>query len=197
MLQTIASMDRIVVPSVTQILRATIPGQWQASEWHKQKGRAVHAACAFLAKQIPFEYDPMISGQIAACEKFLKTYRLLDDGVIYSVEVRFESKFYFFSGQPDLVASPFIGMKSAMNRIETVFDYKATLTDTTELQLAGYAELVNCRWGMGVQLNDDGSFKTTELLDLKKAKREFLALRSCFATLERLGKLPKKEDFRT
>jgi hypothetical protein len=77
---------------------------------------------------------------------------------------------------------------------KVVIDYKASFSPVDIYQLGGYAELVDCRYGLGVELHEDGTFKCTKLLDLKRARREFLALRTTYSILEKLGRLPKEEE---
>lgn len=176
------------LPTVTQVLRATLGPGWQATEWHLQRGRAIHAACALLAKGIPFESDPRIAGQIEACRKFLDTYK----PDIIEIEQRRSSKLYSYTGQPDL----YVWMRpGTMGAVRAVIDYKASLAkDLDDLQLGGYAELMDCRHGLAVELHEDGTFKATELLNLMRARREFLACRTVYNILERLGRLPKEEE---
>ena len=59
------AIDGRPVPSVTDVLRDLLPC-WQASEWHLQRGRAVHACCAMIARGVDFTHDPQISGQVSA-----------------------------------------------------------------------------------------------------------------------------------
>lgn len=170
------------LPSVTQVLRALLGEVWQASEWHLQRGRAVHACCALVAGGREFTHDERISGQIAACRKFLANYQ----PEILEVEQSHYSRLYQYAGTPDLVCR--------IQGKRSVVDYKASLTASVELQLAGYAELVDCRYGLGVELHEDGSYKSTELMDLKQARREFLTLRSAYGILDRFNRLPKERE---
>lgn len=169
------------VPSVTQVIRAVLPMEWQASEWYLQRGRAVHAACAFLARGVEFTADPRIAGQIAACREFLAAFR----PEIMEVEEPRHSRLYQFAGCPDLVA-----------RIDgrlTIIDYKASLAPTVEFQLGAYSELTGARLGMAVELREDGTFRVDRMRDLARPRREFLAMLAVYGIMRRLGKLPREE----
>jgi hypothetical protein len=185
----------MTLPTVTQIIRATLGPGFQAGEWYLQRGLAVHAACAMVAKGVNFDYDPRIYGQIEACRGFLAIYK----PEIIEVETRRESKLYGFTGKPDLYGK--INryrfqdyQKLGEQKISVVIDYKASFSPVDIYQLGGYAELVGCRYGLGVELHEDGTFKCTELLDLRRARREFLALNSTYRILEKLGRLPKERE---
>ena len=53
------------VPSVTQVLGDLLPC-FQAGEWYLERGRAVHACAAMIAKGIAFDHDEQIDGQVMA-----------------------------------------------------------------------------------------------------------------------------------
>ena len=60
-----------VVPGVTEIVRATVPG-WQASEWYLQRGRALHKAVELWNKGTLDEATvaPEIEGRFRAWKLF-------------------------------------------------------------------------------------------------------------------------------
>ena len=172
------------VPSVTEILGELLP-TWQAGEWYLQRGTAVHACCAMIARGQEFECDPQITGQVAACRRWFGDFRP-DVG---AVEGKLYSETLQCAGTPDLLAN--IGGKSV------VVDWKASLNTVVPLQLGGYAELAGGRakwWGMGVELPEDGTYKTTGLIDLRIPRREFRALRTVYGIRERLGKKEAQHD---
>jgi hypothetical protein len=173
-----------VVPSVTQVMGEILGQPYRATEWHMQRGRAVHACAAMIALNQPFENDPQIDGQVAACRKFLKE----TDCQILEVEKVYYSTRYLFAGTIDLCCIvPSLGTYSLL------LDYKATLTKQTEVQLGAYSLLTGVRRGVGVQLNPDGTFKTSEIYDLRRPAQEFLSLLSAYNTKARLGMLSKGE----
>lgn len=175
-------IDGRVVPSVTQVMGEILGQPWQATEWHLQRGRAVHACCALIAEDKEFENDPQIDGQVEACRKFMK-----DSGAyIEDIEKPLYSVQYNFAGTPDLITSE--GHK-------IIIDYKATLTKAVEIQLGGYGILKpKAKFGLGVQLNDDGTFKLTHLIDLKRPRQKFLGLLSAYNTKKGLGMIKKKKE---
>ena len=171
------------VPSVTQVLGGVIGQSWYASDFHLNRGSAVHACCAFVARGIKFDHDSRITGQIAACRRFLREF----DCKVIEIEEPHFSERYQYAGTPDLIAG--IGDKARV-----VIDYKASLTPMIDLQLGGYGELVNVNWGLGVELHEDGTYKTTRMIDLRRPRREFLTLRSAFQILTRLNRIKEGND---
>ena len=171
------------VPSVTQVMADVIPG-WRAADWYLQRGRAVHACAAMIAQGLEFEHDERIAGQVAACRRF---YAEVYGGLpkVDLVEHPVFSRRYQFAGTLDLLAS-------FPERI-TLVDFKATLTEAVPIQLAAYGIAlnessigVNVKWGLGVQLNEDGTYKCSEVYDLRRYKAEWLALLTTFNVRRRL-----------
>jgi hypothetical protein len=167
-------IDGRVVPSVTQVLRDVLPS-WQASEWHLQRGRAVHACCAMIARGQSFEHDPQIDGQVAAARLWFAQVA----PEIIVVERPMFSRRYQFAGTPDLVAR--IGSHVC------VTDFKAHLTPSVRYQTGAYgllySEHAGCpapAWGVGVELHEDGSYRMSERYPIGQAGREFLALLTSF-----------------
>jgi len=172
------------VPGVTQVLSDLIPG-FRASDWYLQRGRAVHAAAAFVARGIAFEHDPRIGGQVEAVRKF---YREVATIVQFS-ELQVYSERYQYAGTLDLIYM--------MNNGRSLLaDFKASLTPATIYQCAAYAlaSPVPIRHGVGVELHDDGTYKMSEIWDLKRPTQEWLAMLTVFRIRERLGCLNKEEE---
>ena len=176
-------IDGRVVPSVTQVMSEVLGPPWQATEWHLQRGRAVHACCALIAQGKEFENDPQIDGQCEACRTFLET----TGEFIEEVEEELYSVQYQFAGTPDLTVRE--------GKHLLILDYKATLTKSVEIQLGGYGILKpEAKCGLGVQLNDDGTYKLTKLYDLKRPRQKFLGLLSAYNTKKELGMIKKKKE---
>lgn len=176
-------VDGVRVPSVTQILRAVFR-QFEASEWHLQRGTAVHAAAAFIARGIEFDYDPVIAGQVAACRKWFT-----DTGAVpMYIEEAVCHPVYRYAGTCDLVCK--IGGKLV------IVDWKATVTPHCQWQLGAYeaAGGFGCKRGFAVQLNEDGTYNTGGPWDMVKAGREFANIRSVYGMMEREGLIQKRED---
>jgi len=169
-------IDGRPVPSVTQVLRDMIPG-WSASDWHLQRGRAVHACCAMIARGLDFSNDPQIDGQVRAARLWYAHTQPL----IVAVERAFFSRRYQFAGTPDLIVS--------RDGLVGVMDFKANLGPSVPYQLGAYsmlyAEHARCaapRWGWGVELREDGSYRMSDGYDLKPYAQRFLALLSAYNT---------------
>lgn len=169
-------IDGRPVPSVTQVLSDLMPG-WKASEWYLNRGTAVHACAAMIAKGVDFDYDPLIEGQVTACKRFfseVKPYMLYG-----MTETRFWSSKYKFAGTLDLAA--IVSYKTC------IIDWKASFATALPYQLAAYSILVQeclqeggINHGFGVQLNDDGTYRMSEVFDLRRYKQGFLALLSAY-----------------
>jgi hypothetical protein len=174
--------DGVRVPSVTQILGDIIPG-WQATEWHMQRGTAVHACAAMVAQGIEFDNDPEIDGQVAAIRRFFAEVR----PVVVAVEQRVCHPTLHYAGTFDLVA--FIGGEKC------IVDWKASLDERAAWQLAAYAEALGdktIKTGYGVEIRADGTYRM-ERWQVKKYAREWFAIRAVYAIRERL-KLTERES---
>ena len=171
-------LDGKIIPSVTQILDELVPIQYKAGDWYLQRGRAVHAAAAFIARGIDFDFNEQIAGQVAAIRKFFAEVK----PVRFAVEKRVYSKLYQYAGTLDLFAK--------INNKYCLVDYKSSMSiDRTGLQLGAYSLcMVNSiSWGFCVEISEDGEYKMSEPMNLKNYRREFLALRATYAVRERLG----------
>lgn len=185
------------VPSVTQIINEVLQIEhYGATDFHLQRGSTVHACAAMIAQGKEFDLDLSnqspdeaagIMGMLEAVRRF---YREIKPSVI-SVEQSVYSSRYMYAGTFDLLC----GMSCMTNLV----DFKSNLTDTVPLQLAGYAIALkegggyDVRLGIGVELHTDGSYKTSEVYDLRKYVNKFLALRSVYSMREEMGIISKKE----
>jgi hypothetical protein len=158
------------VPSVTQVLGDLLP-QWQAGEWYLQRGRAVHACCAMIARGQEFEHDPQIVGQVTAARLWFAHVK----PVIVVVEKPMFSRRYQFAGTPDLVCE--------IDGALTVVDFKASVGASVKYQTGAYGLLYAehaggkaPRWGVAVELHEDGTYRMTERYKIESAGRDFLAL---------------------
>lgn len=171
------SIDGRPVPSVTQVLNSVLGDAiWHASEWHMQRGTAVHACAALIAQGKSFEHDPEIDGQVRACRKFFADFQ----PEVLEVEKPLYSEAYNFAGTPDLICM--------INGKKCVVDFKASLTDLVFLQLGGYAVLYGIiGYGIGVELKDDGDYKATPIVKTDRYRNEFLACLSVWNIRKRLN----------
>lgn len=169
-------IDGVAVPSVTQVLSDLIPG-WQASEWYLQRGTAVHACCAMIARGVAFDYDPAIDGQVRACRRFFQEVRpCVLSG---TTERSLFSTRYKFGGTMDLAA--------VIGKDRTIIDWKASFGAALPYQLAAYSivcqEVLDdgrINRGVGVQLNEDGTYQMSHVYDLRNYQHSFLALLSAY-----------------
>ena len=159
------------VPSVTRVLGDLIPC-YHASEWHMERGRAVHACAAMIAKGIEFEHDPQIDGQVRAVRKFFAEVK----PVVCEVEKSVYSHRNMYAGTLDLLTRVPGGV-SLM-----VLDWKASLALSVPYQLAAYAlafedeghRAINL--GVGVEIHEDGTYRMSDVYNLRRYKAGFLAL---------------------
>jgi hypothetical protein len=141
------TVDGRQVPSVTQILGDVIGVAWQASDWYLQRGRAVHACCAMIARGEDFDNDPQIDGQVSAARRF---FREVNPDV---AEVETPHFAQDFAGTPDLVTKD-----------GKIVDFKASFSALLPYQLAAYGILTGCRGGCGVELREDGSYRVSDYI---------------------------------
>ncbi len=155
------------VPSVTQVLGDVLPG-WKASEWYLQRGSAVHAAAAFIARGQEFDFDPAITMQVFALQHFFSQVA----PVVLAVEQQVYSEPHQYAGTYDLLCE-FGGRR-------VLIDFKSTLGPSVPYQLAAYGALCpdkrGTRWGAGVEIRDDGTYSMSEVYDLQRYHAGWLAL---------------------
>ena len=167
------TIDGNVVPSVTQVLSDLIPG-WQASEWYLQRGTAVHACAAMIARGVEFDHDPSIDGQVSACKRFFAEVK----PIVFEVERQVYCERYCFAGTFDLECS--------VNNRRCLLDWKASFGAALPYQLAAYSVAYDecggypIRHGYGVRLNEDGTYKMSCVYDLRNYRNGFLALLSAY-----------------
>lgn len=176
------------VPSVTQIIAEVLqPVFWGATEWHLERGRAIHACAALVARKTAFTAEPRLMGYCEAVRKFL------DECVtdVWEVERAMYSEVYQFAGTADLVCS-----LASKGRARILVDYKHSLGPIVEPQLAAYSILDGgtINQGVGVQLCEDGRYVMSKVYDLRRARTEFLALRSAYNVKARMGYLNRSEN---
>lgn len=174
-----------IVPGVTQVIEDVVGSGFEfASDWHKQRGKALHACAPFVAKGLDFKYDPRLEGKIQALRKFFAEVK----PDIQGMEEPLFSKIYGFAGRPDFMAK--IGQRNCIG------DWKSSVDKTRlKLQLGGYSVLYGANkcwshllvnYGVGIELKDNGKYKMTEPIDLRIARNEFLALLTTYKIKRRL-----------
>lgn len=180
-------INGIDAPSVTEIINAVFPS-WMPGQFYLDRGTAIHACAAMIAQGIDFDYDPQIEGWVQGCRKFFVD---MAPSVI-EVEQRVESVPFHYVGRLDLYAE--------IKKKTGVVDWKSGTVPMNKLclQLAGYAiaHKDDLRWGMGIFLNEKGTYKTTGWIDLKPWKQKFLAVRTVFGLMQEEKKERKEYDER-
>ena len=147
------AIDGAPVPSVTQVLNAVMPG-WQAGDWYLQRGQAVHACAAMIARRENFTHDPVIDGQVRACIRFFWEVNPL----VIAVERRVGHARYGYAGTLDLLCE-------IEGRL-CVLDWKASISPATPYQVAAYAlaygDPEGVRWGCAVELLETGYYRMSK-----------------------------------
>jgi len=170
----IYTFEKRVIPGVTSILQDNFGVKPYWSEWHAQKGRAIHQAIALLVKdQLDWEsVDNRITGRIKAFQRFIR-----ETGYdVRQSEISLFSERNQFAGTLDLVLSD-----SAIDHI--VVDIKPPSAErVVELQLAAYSLLLNeaaitpkIKRAACVCLKDNGYYSMHWVDNLAHAQRVFLA----------------------
>jgi len=162
------------VPNVTQVLGDLIPG-WHAADWYLERGRAVHAAAAFIAHGIEFDADPQIEGQVRALRRFFAEVK----PQVLEVEKSVFHSGYGYAGTCDMVA---IFKKAAV-----VVDWKASISVSAPYQVAGYALALNLDHGCAVEIRDDGTYRMSPIWDLRRYKQGWLALLTAYGIRRNCG----------
>lgn len=166
------------VPSVTQVINAILPG-WQASEWHKQRGRALHHGCALADKGVLdwATVSPEIEPRLRAWLKF----RAEAKADVVAIERKLGSRAYQFAGTLDRLLVICGGGERVL------CDLKSTIEEPQILvQLGGYSLLLppgeKVRRAVGVELKADGNYSTrwVNQHELRRAEHHFLAVLTTF-----------------
>lgn len=177
-------LDGKRIPSVTQIINSILP-PFQVDDWYLQRGTAVHACAAYIARGKDFDYDERIAGQVEALRKFFKEVK----PEVLAVEQLLCSKAYRFAGTLDLYA--------VVSGKYVLIDYKGTCDlERGSLQLAAYSLMMSpvVTTGILIEINADGKYKMTKPIKIRPYTNKFLALRSVYGIRERMGYNKQKEE---
>lgn len=174
---------RVIDPTVTQALNEVLP-QYKADEFYLGRGRAVHAAAALIARGAQFTIDDRIAGQVAACRRFFAEIPVH----VRAIEQRVYHPVHLYAGTLDLLAE--------IDGNLTVVDYKSTLTPHVAIQTAAYALCCKPqpRYGLGVELREDGTYRLSERYDLRRHSNEWLAVLTVYRIRQRLGIVRKEGE---
>jgi hypothetical protein len=145
------------VPSVTGIVSAALGPIQYGSEWHMERGTAIHKAAEIILQgRIP-RVDPRIQGHVDAVQMFVtrEVAAVIEiERQVYSVRLR-------YAGTLDLIAD-------TQTCGRCIMDWKSSGDVTrTAIQMAGYAlaweEMTGERikTGIMVELGEDGRYKAS------------------------------------
>jgi len=174
------------IPSVTQIIGEFIP-TFKATDWHMNRGKAVHACAELIANGVQFECDPQIQGRVDAIYKFFREVK----PVVMLTEKKVYSTVYQFAGKLDLYC--------IIDGKKYLLDWKSTLCpEMVALQCAGYSltaqiKPLNVNYCIGVQMNDDGTYKISNPIDMRPYRNEFLAMRTVYGIKQRMKLIKSKQ----
>ena len=180
------TIDKRRAPSVTQVLGGVFRQDFHATQWHLDRGQAVHGCAAFIAQGKGFTLTPEtqaeIGGQVEACRKWFRE----TGAVTVDAERMVAHPTLMYAGTLDLLC--------VLNGVLVVVDWKASITQVCQWQLGAYAACLpeKVKTGFAVQLCADGNYKTGGPWDMVRAGREFGNIRSVYGMMERERLLEKE-----
>lgn len=171
-------LDGARVPSVTQIINKVLPYDFNASEWHLNRGAAVHRACELLdnASLDWSTVDPEILPRVQAWEAFRRDLPM----EIVAVEEPLAHSGLMYAGTLDRIFRH--------NGKMIVADIKNSVSAQVKIQLAFYSLL----WthnkkqtidsAVAVELTEDGAYRCHWMThrELRMAERQALAVLSVY-----------------
>ncbi len=174
------------VPSVTQIIRAVIPRQWNADPWCMQRGTMVHKAAALLLRgQLDWTtVDERILPRVRAVEKFWLQNQVELTGPTSSAYAMWVEELgcnpvFGYAGTPDL-------------RIGSVIvDWKSCDEPEAEIQGGGYACMFRpgqIRTFMSVELKEDETYRVTKY-DAKRCSGLFMNVLTVYQWMVKHGRV--------
>jgi hypothetical protein len=171
-------LDGRLVPSVTQVVRAILPG-WNASAWHMHRGSATHHGCRLLDEgRLDWQsVDDEIRPRLAAWQKFRSEW----PAEVTFCEKPVASLVYQFAGTLDRM------FRCGAERV--LCDLKNTIEPGVRVQLGGYSlawhEMYPARRidrAVAVELRDCGDYRCLWLdrHELRRAEQTFLGCLTVF-----------------
>lgn len=190
-------IDGKIVPGVTSIIRAILPG-FQATYWYLTRGKAAHRACELLdqGRLDWLSVDPEIMPRVRAWEQFRKDF----GGTVVANELPLTHSVYRYGGTLDRVLYK-------DGRLVQI-DLKNSVEPQVRLQLGFYSILwtahepltpISCAGA--VELMDNGRYrcypdKFLSGSDLRWAEKQALALLTVYGFAEKHGLLRKEPNER-
>lgn len=173
-------IDGRIVPSVTQVLGDLLPG-YHASEWHMQRGTAMHACAAMIAQGVEFSHDPQLDGRVASLRAFFRDVR----PKVMAVEQQLYSQAFLYAGTCDMVCE--------IDGRKMVVDWKSTIAPAAKWQLAAYAQILGLAYGCAIEIRDDGSYRMSEIWNLTRVKNQWLSLLAAYNIRRECGIKPGEQ----
>ena len=184
------TLDGEVLPSVTGIIGKILPYDYNASEWHMQRGTATHRACELLdnASLDWLTVDPEILPRVQAWEAFRRDMPM----ELVAVEERLAHSGLRFAGTLDRAFR--------RNGKLILCDLKNSVSPQVNLQLAFYSLL----WthnkkqtidsAVAVELTENGAYRCHWMThrELRIAERQALAVLSVYNFAVENGLLEKR-----
>lgn len=172
----------VEVPSVTKILRAVLPVRYHgATDWHMDRGTAVHACAALECRGVEYTHDPQIAGYVAAIRGWMETRRpsilLVEHRVHRTAPIP-------YAGTLDLLC--------IISRVPFLCDWKSTSSPWDQWQLGAYFDAlddngIQARMGMTIELHEDGTWKESKPINLHRARMEWRSILNVYAMMKREG----------
>jgi len=161
------------LPSVTGILEDTGLANYKwSTDYHKERGGFVHKATELIDRGTLdwSSLDPVLVPYCEAYAKFCSSVNM--ETLIISEKPLYHPQ-HLYAGTPDRLVT--------MNSLTTLIDIKSGATHpATALQVAGYWDLVRVNLKIHISkafvlyLRDDGTFRLTEVKDLRRNLQVFL-----------------------
>lgn len=171
------------LPSVTTILSDVVPVTFHgATEWHMNRGTAIHACAAMLCEGVQFRHDPQIDGQVQAAKAWLAMRR---PKVLAVERMVWKAGPGGYAGTLDLLCE----MRGRL----WIIDWKSSASPRDQWQIGGYAEALaevtglKARHGLIVELNENGQPREGEPIEIRRARNEWRSILNVYNMKQREG----------
>lgn len=172
----------VQLPSVTEVIAAVLPTSYYgATEWHMDRGTAVHQCAAMICQGVRFTHDPQIDGQVQCVREWLAMRK----PEIVSVErLVWRDGPIPYAGTLDLLAMS----QGAL----WLFDWKGSQSPWDQWQLGGYADAladegITPKYGMTIKVDESGKPKEGKPVVLRSARNEWKSILNVYQMMKREG----------
>ena len=162
-------LGNYILPSVTQIIQGVFGKRDWYSDWHAQRGKAIHLAIHYLInnKLDWGSVDERILPRIKAFQAFMKDFNF---EIVESEKIMYSKKM-MFAGTMDLL------FYDPDKKEYIIADIKSTIEPIVEIQLGGYSLLYaekKIKKLMAIELKDN-TYSVRWNYDMFKAQKLFKA----------------------